>query len=346
MARARVVPIRAHAVHPYANRNVMNNLLVAALVVVAVPAATAGYIVLAEAALSLLPHERRSSVRPWLWIAPALALLAVFLAYPSAHTLAMSFLSADASQPVGLENYHYLFTDQLMLGALRNNVLWIALFTTATVVLGLAIAMLADRLPYENALKSVIFLPMAVSFVAAGVIWKFMYDFRPPGTPQTGTLNALLTAVVPGFQPQAWLINPPWNNLALIVVGVWAWTGFCMVILSAALKGIPTEIIEAARVDGASDWQLFRRIILPMMSPTVVVVATTMVIFALKAFDIVYVMTNGNYDTDVIANRMYKEMFNFRQFGRASAIAVLLLVAIVPVMLVNIRRFRFQEETR
>jgi alpha-glucoside transport system permease protein len=173
-----------------------------------------------------------------------------------------------------------------------------------------------------------------------------MYDYRPPGVPQTGTVNAVLTAIVPGFEPQAWLINPPLNNLALIVVGVWTWTGFCMVILSAALKGIPTEVLEAARVDGASEVQIFRRIIVPMISPTIAVVVTTMVIFALKAFDVVYVMTNGNYDTEVIANRMYKEMFNFRNFGRASAIAVLLLAAIIPVMMLNVNRFRAQEEHR
>src|SRR5215208_7379998 len=173
-----------------------------------------------------------------------------------------------------------------------------------------------------------------------------MYDYRPPGVPQTGTVNAVLTALIPGFEPHAWLINPPLNNLALIVVGVWTWTGFCMVILSAALKGIPTEVLEAARVDGASELQIFRRIIVPMISPTIAVVVTTMVIFALKAFDVVYVMTNGNYDTEVIANRMYKEMFNFRNFGRASAIAVLLLAAIIPVMMLNVNRFRAQEEGR
>ena len=173
-----------------------------------------------------------------------------------------------------------------------------------------------------------------------------MYDYRPPGLPQTGTVNALLTALVSGFEPQAWLINTPTNNLALIAVAVWTWTGFCVVILSAALKGIPTEVLEAARVDGAGEWQIFRYVILPLISPTVAVVTTTMIIFALKAFDIVYVMTNGNYDTEVIANRMYKEMFNFRHFGRAAAIAVVLLIAIVPVMLLNIRRFKFQEETR
>jgi alpha-glucoside transport system permease protein len=214
------------------------------------------------------------------------------------------------------------------------------------VSLGLLIAVLTDRVSYESAAKAIIFLPMAISFVAAGVIWKFMYDYRPPGLPQTGTVNAMLTTVVPGFQPQAWLINPPLNNLALIVAAVWVWTGFCMVILSAGLKGISNDVLEAARVDGANEWQVFWRVIFPLLGPTITVVATTMLITALKAFDIVYVMTNGNFETEVIANRMYKEMFNVRDFGRASAIAVVLLVAIVPVMLLNLRRFREQEAIR
>jgi len=198
----------------------------------------------------------------------------------------------------------------------------------------------------ESLARGVVFLPMAVSFVAAGVIWRFMYDYRPPSLPQTGTVNALLGAVVPGFTPHAWLIQRPLNTFAIIGASVWMWTGFAAVILAAALKGVPADVLEAARVDGAGEWQVFWRIIFPLLGTTIAVVTTTVVIIALKAFDIVYVMTNGNYDTDVIANRMYKEMFNFRNFGRASAIAVILLCAIVPVMLYNLRSFRTQEATR
>jgi alpha-glucoside transport system permease protein len=324
----------------------VESLPLALLVIVGVPAATAGYIILVERLAGLIPDRSRPLVRPWLWAAPGLLLLIVFLVYPSLNTIFLSFFSNDSSRFVGLENYRYAFTDQTMLIAIRDNVIWLVVFTAATVGLGLIAAVLTDRVPYESVAKGIIFLPMAVSFVAAGVIWKFMYDYRPPGSPQTGTLNAILTTVVPGFQPQAWLTNAPWNNLALIAVGVWAWTGFCMVILSAALKGIPTEVLEAARVDGASEWQVFRRIIVPMIGSTIAVVTTTMIIFALKAFDIVYIMTNGNFDTEVVANRMYKEMFNVRDFGRASAIAVVLLAAIIPVMLINIRRFQQQEEMR
>jgi alpha-glucoside transport system permease protein len=201
-----------------------------------------------------------------------------------------------------------------------------------------------DRVRYESVAKSVIFVPLAISFVGAGVIWRFMYDFRPPGTAQTGTLNGLLAGL--GIDPVPWLINSPFNTVALIIVAAWIWTGFCMVILSGALKGISTELLEAARVDGANELQVFRSITFPLLLPTIAVVATTMVITSLKAFDIVYVMTNGAFDTEVIANRMYKELFAFGQPGRASATAILLLLLIIPVMAINIRRFRQQEAIR
>jgi alpha-glucoside transport system permease protein len=325
----------------------MDRLLLVTLVVIGAPAATIGYIVLAERLLArLAPERRRPAIRPWLWLAPGLALLVTFLVYPAFNTLGISFLNADSSRPVGWENYRRVLTDPSVLLALRNNLLWVLFFTAVTVVIGLVLAVLTDRVPYESVAKAIIFLPMAISFVCAGVIWKFMYDYRPAGAPQTGTLNAALTATVPGFEPQAWLINAPWNTFFLIAVAVWTWTGFALVILSAALKGISPELLEAARVDGAGELQIFFTIIVPMIGSTIAVVATTLVIFALKAFDIVYVMTNGNFDTEVIANRMYKEMFNVRDFGRASAIAVLLLATIVPVMLLNIRRFRQQEEVR
>jgi alpha-glucoside transport system permease protein len=324
----------------------MERLLLAVAVVIGVPAVTAGYIVLVERLLAALPIARRAALRPWLWLGPAFVLLLVFLVYPTLHTLVISLYNADSSQFVGLANYQALLSDPQILIALRNNLLWVVLFTAITVVLGLLIAVLTDRVPYERVANAIIFLPMAISFVAAGVIWKFMYDFRPPGAPQTGTLNAALTTLVPGFQPQAWLINAPSNTFMLIIVSIWAWTGFAMVILSASLKGIPPELMEAGRVDGASELQLFFSVVIPLLGPTIAVVATTLVIFALKAFDIVYVMTNGNFDTEVVASRMYKELFNIRHFGRASALAIVLLAAIVPVMLLNIRRFRQQEEVR
>ena len=275
-----------------------------------------------------------------MWLAPSLALVAAFLVYPSIRTLYLSLRNEDSSGFVGLANFAHIFTDSAMLVVLRNNLAWLVIFTLATLTLGLLMAVLTDRVKYEAVAKSLIFLPMAISFVAAGIIWKFMYDFQPAGAPQVGTLNAALGAIVPGYTPRAWLFDVKTNNPALIVVGVWMWTGFAMVILSAGLKGIPVELIEAARIDGASESQVFHRITLPLMIPTITVVATTLVVNVLKVFDVVYVMTNGNLGTEVIANRMYKEMFNYHNYGRASAIAVILLLVIAPVMVANIRRSR------
>jgi alpha-glucoside transport system permease protein len=285
---------------------------------------------------------RKRGLIPWLYMGLALLFLTVYLIYPILNTAYISFLGRGSKQFAGIDNYWYVFINADMLAALRNNLLWLVLFTSITVSLGLVIAVLTDRIRYEAGAKALIFLPMAVSFVAASVIWRFMFEFRPAGIPQIGLLNAALN-ILPGFKPVAWLVNTRVNNFALIGVGIWVWTGFCMVILSAGLKGIPAEILEAARIDGASEWRIFWRIIVPMMRTTILVVATTMVIIVLKVFDIVYVMTNGNLGTEVIANRMYKEMFNYHHFGRASAIAVILLLAVIPVIVFNLRRFRAQE---
>jgi len=288
---------------------------------------------------------KRSNIWPWIYIAPALLILAFFLVYPIINTFYLSFLDKGSESFIGLSNYIFAFTKKPMLIAFRNNLLWLIVFTVFTVSLGLILAVLFDRVRYESVVKSIIFLPMAISFVGAGVIWKFVYTYRPAGTPQIGFLNAVLSKF-PNFEPIGWLVNKLTNNFALIFVGIWIWVGFCMVILSAAYKGIPKELLEAARIDGANELQVFRRIIIPMMKPTIAVVATTMVINVLKVFDIVYVMTNGQFDTEVIANRMYKEMFQFHNFGRASAIAVILLLVIIPVMIINVRRFREQEALR
>jgi len=285
---------------------------------------------------------RKGGVIPWLYTGSALLFLTVYLIYPILSTAYISFWSKDSKVFTGLDNYWYVFTNADMLGALKNNLLWLVLFTSITVGLGVIIAVLTDRVRYEAAAKAMIFLPMAISFVAASVIWRFMFEFRPAGMDQIGLLNAIVSIFL-GLDPIAWLVNTKVNNFALIGVGIWVWTGFCTVILSAGLKGIPVEILEAARIDGASEWRIFWNIILPMMRTTILVVATTMVIIVLKVFDIVYVMTNGNLGTEVIANRMYKEMFNYRHFGRASAIAVILLLAVIPVIVSNIRRFRAQE---
>ena len=315
-------------------------ILMLAMAVLGVPLLLVGYITLSERLLGSAAHKRSSSVRAIFWIAPAVVLLLVFLVYPIITTIILSLKDAASRGYVGLANYKYVFTDRNMLLVLRNNLLWLVLFTLVTLTFGLLIALLADRVKYEAVAKSIVFLPMAISFVAAGIIWKFMYDFQPAGAPQIGTVNAVFSAVIPGYQPQAWLFNTATNNIALIVVGIWMWTGFAMVILSAGIKGIPTDVLEAARIDGANEFQIFRFVTMPLLAPTITVVATTLIIDVLKIFDIVYVMTNGNLNTEVIANRMYKEMFNYHNYGRASAIAVILLVAIIPVMIMNIKRFR------
>lgn len=310
----------------------------------------------------LLKPERQIAKSPgkrnhghWLWLLPSLLFVTIFLIYPVVDTFRISLMNSNSTSYVGFSNYFYVFTNHATQDAFLNSILWLIFFTLIAVGLGVLLAVLTGRVRYESTAKAFIFIPMAISFVAAAVIWKFVYAYSPEGFNQIGLLNAAGTGV--GMPPEAWLVTQRiaytgvllptplhTNNLALVAVGVWMWTGFAMVILSAGLKGIPTEVIEAARVDGAGEWQIFWRIILPILSPTIAVVATTLIIQALKTFDVVWVMTAGNYNTDVIATYMYKEMFNYRDFGRAGALAVILLLAILPVMLVNIRRFRSQEK--
>jgi alpha-glucoside transport system permease protein len=319
-------------------------LITAAIVVFGVPAALVGYILLTERLIATLPEQRQGRIRPWFWIAPALAFLIVFLIYPTINTLALSFQDKVSKSFVGLDNYIWFFGDAGTLEALRNSVLWVIFMTAGVVALGLLVAILVDRVRYESVAKTAIFIPLSISFVAAAIIWQFMYQFRPPGAEQTGTLNALIGIV--GLGPVNWTQDRLIDNFALIFIGIWMWTGFAMVILSAGLKGISTELLEAARVDGANEWQVFRGIVLPLLMPTVFVVGTTIVITALKSFDIVYTVTNGNFGTDVVARRMWEEMFTNQQFGRASAVAIVLLLAVIPFMAVNVRRFREQEAIR
>ncbi|MFN2487725.1 MAG: carbohydrate ABC transporter permease, partial [Acidimicrobiia bacterium] len=262
------------------------------------------------------------------------------LIYPTVRTIIFSFQDERSELFVGIRNYISLLGNRNFLQVLGNNVLWIVFFTGVVVTFGLLIAVLTDRVRYENAVKALIFLPLAISFVAAGVIWNFMYAFNE----NVGTLNAAVTSL--GAEPVSWLTEWPRNTFMLIVVGIWMWVGFAMVILSAGLKGISGELLEAARCDGATELQVFRKVVLPLLLPTMAVVATTIVITALKTFDIVYVMTAGNFGTSVIANTFYEERFINRDAGSAAAVAVILLLAIIPVMLVNIRRFRIQEEIR
>lgn len=323
------------------------------VVILGVPLVLVAYIVGGEYLIRLLPDKNRPQVRPWLWVAPALLLVGGFLFLPAIATIVQSFQS-NTGNFVGLSNYGDQLSGFPSGGAwiaIRNNVIiWLIFYTLFVLAFGLVLAVLFDRVRYETIVKSLIFMPMAISSVALGVIWKFMYSYQPPGAPQTGTMNAVVTFF--HHDPVAWL-QDQWpngvgvlNNLALVGAATWGITGFAMVILSAALKGIPADLLEAARVDGAGELTIFRRVIFPLMMPTIVVVGTTLVIFALKAFDVVYVMTNGNYGTDVLAFRMYNFLYLSHNYAAASAVAVILLVAVVPVLVFNLRQFRAVEARR
>lgn len=281
---------------------------------------------------------------PWLYIAPAGLFLTFMLVYPAIQTIVLSFFDASSENFVGLANYRYAFTDSKMLISFRNMALWVVFFTLLTVVIGLIMAVLMDRVRYERVAKSILFMPMAISMVGASVIWKFVYAWKPAGSPQIGLLNKFVQML--GGEPQPWLTIHGINTFFIIFVGVWIWTGFCLVVISGAYKNIPTQFIESARVEGATEWKVFWRIVLPLLRSTIAVVSTTMIVFVLKIFDFVYVMTNGNYDTEVIANRMYKEMFKFQHFGRASTLAVILLFLTLPIMIGNVKRFQRQREER
>lgn len=287
-----------------------------------------------------LAKEWTRRLQPFIFVGPALAILAWFLFLPTIRTLYLSFMSATGFDFVWFKNYIFALTDRIMLEAFRNNLIWMILGTGLSVGLGLIIAVLADRSRFEKVYKAIIFMPMAISFVGAGVIWKFVYAYRGEGIgiQEIGLLNAIVMAF--GGQSQPWLLMPPWNNLFLIVIMVWLQTGYAMVIISSAIKGIPAELLEAARVDGATEPQVFFKIIIPTIQGTLLTVSTTIIIFSLKLFDIVRVMTGGNNGTNVIANEFYIQQFTYNNSGRASAIAIILLVAVIPVMIYNLRQFR------
>jgi alpha-glucoside transport system permease protein len=296
---------------------------------------------------NLLPAQYRESVRPYVYVGPALVILAVFLIYPVINTLVISLKDATGQDFVGLDNYEFVFTDASMLRSIRNTGLWIVFVPLVAVSIGLIFATMADRLTRgESLAKSLIFLPMAISFVGASVTWRLIYSYRPEGFgSNVGLLNGIKLGL--GQDPVAWLSQRPWNNLLLMVIMIWIQTGFAMVVLSSAIKSIPGEIIEAARIDGASELQVFRHITVPSILPTIVVVVTYMVINSLKVFDIVFVMGNAEANqTEVIAERMIRWFFIANNDGRGAAIAVVLFVAVIPVMVWNVRQFREQEALR
>lgn len=297
--------------------------------------------------VSSLPDSVQASVRPFTFAGPALILLGFYLVYPAVHTFILSLYGPNGEEFVGLANYQTALTESTYLVSIRNSVVWAIVVPVVATVIGLAFATLADRLPRksEAVSKSLIFLPMAVSFVAASVVWTFMYSFRPAGFgEQIGLLNAIMVAL--GNDPIFWLQQQPWNNLFLMAILVWTQTGFAMVILSSALKGVPDDLLEAARIDGANEWQVFRRIVVPTIASTIVVVWTTILITTWKLFDIVAVMTNGADGTSVVAFQMVEEFFTNRNDGIGATLAVILLIVVTPILVVNIRRFQEQEAVR
>jgi alpha-glucoside transport system permease protein len=286
-----------------------------------------------------LGDEWRARLQPFVFVGPAMAILLWYLAIPTVRTFYISLFDRNSENFVGLSNYVSVFTERYMWESFRNNLMWVIFGASVAVIVGLLVAVLADRSRYESFAKSLIFMPMAISMVGAGVIFNFMYEVSP----DVGLLNAIWVNIF-GGEAQAWTAqNQPWNNLFLIVIVVWLQTGYAMVLFSAAIKGIPGELLEAARVDGANEIQVFFRIMIPYIMGTIITVATTIIIFTLKIFDVVIVMTGGQFGTEVIATQFYRQYFSNRNFGFGSAIAIVLLIAVIPVMIYNLRQFAEQE---
>jgi alpha-glucoside transport system permease protein len=323
----------------------------AAVVTVAIVVGAGGVFLLfwmMNQVVDLLSERFREIVRPYVFVGPALVLLTVFLVYPVFNTIFLSLENSTSTEFVGLDNYKFVFTDVNMLRSIRNTAGWLILVPLAAVSIGLAFATMADRLRRGEAVaKSLIFLPMAISFAGASITWQLIYSYRSQGFgSNVGLLNGIMLGL--GQEPVKWLELQPWNNLFLMVIMVWMQTGFAMVVLSAAIKAIPDEIIEAARIDGASELQVFWRIMVPTIVPTIVVVTTYMVINAMKVFDIVFVQPANaeNNGTVVMAERMIRWFFQLNHNGRGAAVAVVLFLAVIPVMIWNMRRFREQEAIR
>ena len=288
---------------------------------------------------------RAGLIRPWLFLGPAILTLTLYLIYPVIASLWLSFHDKSGQAFVGAANYRWLLSDPGFRESIFNNFLWLLVVPAASTFLGLLAAALTDRIAWGNLAKSLIFMPMAISFVGAAVIWRFVYDYRAEGSDQIGLLNAIVTGF--GGDPQAWIALPFWNNFFLMVILIWIQTGFAMVILSAALRGIPEETIEAAVLDGANGIQIFLRIMVPQIWGTIAVVWTTITITVLKVFDIVLAMTNGQWNSNVLANLMFDWMFRGGgDFGRGAAIAIVIMALVIPITIWNIRHARTEKEGR
>lgn len=314
-----------------------------------------GYFVLSNFLLDHVFFSRRGQhigrninhanmIRPWLFLLPAFVLLLIYLAYPVIETLRLSLIDRDANNAfVGLDNYQQMMADDKFVEAFKNNMLWLIVVPALSTAFGLLAAQLSDRIFWGNVAKSIIFMPMAISFVGAAVIWKLVYDARPISQEQIGVLNALYL-YFGGEAPQTWLTTLFWNNFFLMAVLIWIQTGFAMVILSAALRGVPEETIEAAIIDGASPMQIFFKIKAPQIISTIVVVWTTITILVLKIFDIVFAMTNGQWGTQVLANYMFGQLFVANDWGVGSAAAMVLMLLVLPILIWNIYNARKESQ--
>lgn len=303
-----------------------------------------------NAIAAAMPRKAGDKVRPYFFILPALIAIAAYLVYPTILTVMNSFRTGLPGKEkwVGFSNYTKLFKDNDFQEAIVNTLLWVLIVPAVSIILGLLVAVLVDRLgaKSEKAAKTVIFMPMAISAVAAATIWRFVYASVVPPQEQVGLLNGIWTMF--GADPVPWLTISTMrlNSILLMVMLLWAQVGFAMVLLSAAVKGVPAEILEAARIDGATEIQIFRRVVIPSIWPTVVTVFITVTITVMKVFDTVYVMTGGNFKTNVIGMMFFQEMFTNLNNGAASAIVVLLMIAIVPIMIFQVRQFRREEAAR
>lgn len=279
------------------------------------------------------------------FLGPAILLLAYGLIAPAFLTTVGSFKNASGSEYVGLANFSWIFTTEENRKFLINTVLWIIIAPLVSTTLGLTLALLLDRMRRESISKSLIFMPMAISFVGAGIIWGLVYEYRDPSGVQVGLLSQLAQWV--GMDdPPNWLLWQPWNNFFLMVIMIWIQVGFAMVVLSAAIKAIPGDVVEAAELDGATGWKLFSRVTIPMVRGTLIVVFTTIMIAVLKIFDIVRTMTNGNFGTQVVANEMYAQSFVQFDVGRGSALAVVLFIGVVPLIVYNVVQLRKERTIR
>lgn len=292
----------------------------------------------------IISHRYENSIRSIIFIAPAFLVLFTFILFPVFETIRLSFYDKFGREFIGFDNYLWAIKDNEFRRSILNNLGWLLIVPTLSTFFGLVIANLTDRIWWGTIAKSIIFMPMAISFVGAGVIWKFIYDYRGVDDQQIGLLNAIVVSF--GLEPQAWLTISIWNNLFLMAIMIWIQTGLALVIFSAALRGIPKETLEAARIDGASEFRIFWSIIIPFLEQTILVIWTIITILVLKVFDIIYAMTNGQWQTEVLANLMYDWMFRGGgDSGRGSVLAFCIMIGVIPILAWNLYRHRNEQST-